>query len=314
MPTMLWLQAGSCSGDTMSLLGAQDPDVSQLLKLNHIDLLWNASLSSEPMRVLHERVDAILDDRLALDILCIEGSIITGPVGTGMYDRYRRGVGKHQIIAQLAEKARHVVAMGTCAAYGGVPAAPPNPTDCVGLQFTHQEPGGLLPAAWRARGGLPVINVSGCPAHPAAIVGTLSFLAAGLPLPLDAINRPMPWFNVPVHSGCSRNEYHEYDVEDTELGGDACLFFNLGCKGPVTRSICNTELWNGRNSKPRAGVPCFGCTGPNFPQDANLFVTQKLGNIPLKLPEGVNRANYMAYKQLAKQAVPRRLSGQRKPT
>jgi hydrogenase small subunit len=307
LTTLLWLQAGACSGDTITLLGAQDPDMRQLFALNRIELLWNPSLSNEPLEVLHERVQAILEDRLELDILCIEGSIITGPAGSGMYDRYRRGIGKHRIIAQLADKAQHVVAMGTCAAFGGIPAAPPNPTDCTGLQFHRHEPGGLLGADWRARAGLPVINVAGCPAHPSAMAGTLAYLASGMPLALDELNRPRPWFDVPVHSGCTRNEYHEYDVEDTALGGPACLFFNLGCKGPVTRSICNTELWNGRSSKTRVGVPCFGCTGANFPASSNLFVTEKLGKVPLKLPEGVNRARYMAYKQLAKHAAPARL-------
>lgn len=312
MATLLWLHAGACSGDTMSLLGAEEPDVGQLFALNKLELLWNASLSAEPTRVLYERVDAILGDRLQLDILCIEGSIITGPAGSGMYDRFRRGVSKHQVIASLAEKAQHVVAMGSCAAYGGVHAAPPNPSDCIGLQFNKQTPGGLLPAEWRARGGYPVINVAGCPAHPAAMAGTLTFLAADRPLELDGINRPKPWFSVPVHSGCTRNEYHEYDVEDVMLGGNACMFFNLGCKGPITRSNCNTTLWNNTSSKTRVGVPCFGCTDPGFPVDTNLFVTEKLGNIPLKLPEGVNRANYMAYKQLAKRAAPRRLSDEEK--
>ena len=308
MANLLWLQAGACGGDTMALLCAQSPDLPQFLALNRIELLWNPSLSAESVRVLHARVDAILAGELMLDILCIEGSIVTGPANTGMYDRYRRGIGKHRIIAELAQRARHVVAVGSCAAYGGVHAAPPNPTDCVGLQYTKQVPGGLLSADWRARGGLPVVNIAGCPAHPSAITGTLAALATDEAFELDGINRPKPWFQTPVHSGCTRNEYHEYDVEDQALGGDACLFFNLGCKGPVTRAMCNTELWNGRSSKTRVGVPCFGCTGPLFPQDGNLFVTEKLGNVPLKLPEGVNRASYMAYKQLAKQAAPRRLA------
>lgn len=306
--TLLWIQAGACSGETMALLCAENPDIRQLLSIHDIELLWNPSLSGEPVKVLHERVDAILDGRLALDILCVEGSIVTGPAGTGMYDRFRRDEGKHRVIEKLARKARHVVAMGTCAAYGGIHAAPPNPADCIGLQFDKLKPGGLLDADWRARGGLPVVNVAGCPAHPSAMTGTLAMLAAGQTLELDAINRPRPWFDVPVHGGCTRNEYHEYNIEDVSLGGEACLFFNLGCKGPVTRAVCNKELWNGQNSKTRAGVPCFGCTSPAFPLDGNMFVTEKLGNIPIKLPEGVDRARYIAYKHLAQQAAPQRLS------
>jgi hydrogenase small subunit len=72
-------------------------------------------------------------------------------------------------------------------------------------------------------------------------------------------------------------------------------------------ATCNQELWNGRSSKTRAGVPCFGCTSPQFPRNGNLFLTEKIGHIPLRLPLGVQRANYMAYKDLAHEATPDRL-------
>ena len=67
------------------------------------------------------------------------------------------------------------------------------------------------------------------------------------------------------------------------------------------------RLRNNRSSKTRAGVPCFGCTSPTFPRDGDLFRTEKLGHIPLKLPLGVQRAHYMAYKDLAQAAAPDRL-------
>ncbi|WP_408607723.1 hypothetical protein [Enterovibrio coralii] len=79
------------------------------------------------------------------------------------------------------------------------------------------------------------------------------------------------------------------------------------CKGPFTQATCNTDLWNGRSSKTRVGVPCFGCTSPSFPEDESLFKTEKLGPIPSKLPVGVERANYIAYKNLAKAAAPERV-------
>ena len=64
MATLLWMQAGSCSGDTMSLLCADDPDLPRFLALNGIDLLWQPSLTAEPVSVLHRRVDAILGGTL----------------------------------------------------------------------------------------------------------------------------------------------------------------------------------------------------------------------------------------------------------
>ena len=100
---------------------------------------------------------------------------------------------------------------------------------------------------------------------------------------------------------------HEYNIEETEPGGRACMFFNLGCQGPMTQAVCNSDLWNGQSSKTRAGVPCFGCTSPTFPRDTDLFNTEKIGEVPIRLPLGVERPRYMAYKNLAKAAAPQRV-------
>ena len=302
---LLWIQAGACGGDTMSLLCADSPSLEQLIE-EGLELLWHPSLSVEPLSYLESLIAAITTGQAPLDILCVEGSLITGPRYTGLWDPLRDR-GKKDVITELAAAATYVLAVGTCAAYGGIHAAPPNPTDCLGLQFAKASSGGLLPAAWRSRSGLPVINLAGCPTHPNTITKFLAFLLRGLPVTLDALQRPRAFFSTTVHQGCSRNEYHEYDVEDTALGDRACLFFNLGCQGPLTLATCNQELWNGRSSKTRAGVPCFGCTSPQFPQGGDLFATEKIGHIPLRLPIGVQRANYMAYKDLAREATPERL-------
>ena len=81
-------------------------------------------------------------------------------------------------------------------------------------------------------------------------------IAAGEEIALDQFNRPTAFFASLVHQGCTRNEYHEYDIEDSG-SGRGCMFFSLGCRGPQTVAPCNTELWNGHSSKTRAGVPCF---------------------------------------------------------
>jgi Ni,Fe-hydrogenase I small subunit len=126
MATLLWLQTGSCGGDTMSILCADSPSLEDLVDDYGIELLWHPSLSIEPAKKLDALIAAILADRQSLDLLCVEGSIMTGPDGSGMYDPYR-GRSKMSLIRELAEKAEYVVAAGTCASYGGIPAAPPNP-------------------------------------------------------------------------------------------------------------------------------------------------------------------------------------------
>lgn len=306
MKTLFWLQTGACGGDSLAILSAESPSLEQLFSAHGIELLWHPSLSHAPMRE-HDRIfERIIGGQQTLDILCVEGSIVTAPRGTGLYDSYQ-GKARMAMARDLAQRAGVVVAMGTCAAFGGVHAATPNPGDCIGLQYDRQQPGGLLPPEWRSRNDYPVINIAGCPAHPHAMTQTLAWLAADLPLALDALNRPKAFFNTVVHQGCTRNEYHEYDIEELQPGGRACLFFNLGCQGPMTQAVCNSDLWNGVSSKTRAGVPCFGCTSPNFPRDIDLFHTEKIGDIPLRLPLGVERARYMAYKNLARAAAPSRV-------
>lgn len=303
MVNLVWMQTGACSGDSMALLCADRPAVENLGQYG-LCLLWHPSLTAE--YGLGHVLEAIRAGRETLDILCIEGSLMTGPNGTGMYDAWK-GQAKIDIVRELAPRARHVVAMGTCAAFGGVHAAGPNPTDCTGLQFYKAEPGGLLGSEWRSRSGQPVINVAGCPAHPNTMTKVLAMLAEGEVLELDALNRPKTFFGSLVHQGCTRNEYHEYDIEDDKLGGRGCMFFSLGCRGPQTLAPCNTELWNGVSSKTRVGVPCFGCTSPDFPSSRDLFVTPKIGVLPKFLPLGVARAKYMAYKNLARAAAPERV-------
>ncbi len=303
MPNIVWIQTGACSGDSMSLLCADSPSLEGILQRYDLHLLWHPSLTAGSS--FGTVLASLLAGREALDILCIEGSLMIGPDGSGRYDTWR-GRPKIDIVRELAPLAGHVLAMGTCAAYGGVHAAPPNPTDCTGLQFHKTVPGGLLGSEWRSRHGQPVINVAGCPAHPNTITKVLAMLAAGMPLTLDVWGRPAALFGSLVHQGCTRNEYHEYDIEDESLGGRGCMFFSLGCRGPQTQAACNTELWNGHSSKTRAGVPCFGCTSPDFPS-GQMFVTPKIGTVPKFLPLGVVRAKYLAYKNLARAAAPERV-------
>jgi hydrogenase small subunit len=303
---LLWIQAGSCSGDTMSLLCANQPSWPELVDQHNINVLWQPSLSTRSFNELISDIDLILSDKLELNILCIEGSLALGPNNTGMFDTLDSKP-KAFIVKELAQKADYVVAVGTCAAFGGIPAAPPNPTECTGMQSFQGSDDGLLPMDWRSNKGAPVINISGCPTHPNTIMQTIIALTHDYPLPLNDLQQPEVHYSTLVHQGCSRNEYHEYDIEEDQFGEAGCLFYNLGCQGPYTTATCNTELWNNRSSKTREGVPCLGCVSPDFPRNAPLFTTEKVGDIPVALPLGVSRPRYMAYKGLANDAAPIRI-------
>jgi uptake hydrogenase small subunit len=302
--TLYWIQGGSCGGDTWSLFNADTPDLIELFDFLGLQLLWHPALSALSFPAQERLNRQILDGERPLDILCLEGSVIQGPNGSGRFDMLPEGP-KMDLIRALAHKARYVLAVGTCASFGGIGAD--SPTMASGLQFTKWEMGGLLGQEFRTPSGYPVINLPGCPCHCEVVVGTLSAVAAGMPLELGHYNTPVNWYGVMVHQGCTRNEYHEYRVEEKKFGERGCLFFYMGCHGPLVTGPCNKVLWNRRSSKTRVGVPCFGCTRPDFPQQYPFFETRNIEGIPIELPDGVSRAHYMAYKGMAAAAAPKRL-------
>jgi NiFe hydrogenase small subunit HydA len=302
--TLYWIQGGSCGGDTWSLFNADTPDLIELFDFMGLQLLWHQALSAISADELQTLNDNILSGQQPLDILCLEGSVIHGPNGTGRFDMLPSGP-KMELIEALAHKAKYVLAVGTCASFGGIGAD--SGITATGLQFTKWEMGGLLGQGFRTPSGYPVINLPGCPCHCEVVVGTLSAVGADMPLDLGHYNTPANWYGVMVHQGCTRNEYHEYRVEEKKFGERGCLFFYMGCHGPLVTGPCNKVLWNRRSSKTRVGVPCFGCTRPDFPQQYPFFETRNIEGIPIELPDGVSRAHYMAYKGMAAAAAPKRL-------
>lgn len=301
---LYWMQAGGCGGDTMSFLGAEAPDVPTLLRTLDIDLLWHSSLSTQSPAKHEALLDELTEGRRPLDLLLVEGAILRGPAGTGMFDA-RGGKPRKDLVASLARRAGYVIALGTCAGFGGFGVG--GEADATGLQFTQGQPGGLLGEGFRSRAGAPVINLAGCPCHHDVLGNVLQAIGAGVLPELDEFQRPRDWYGTMVHQGCTRNEYHEYRVEEEAFGEKGCLFFHMGCQGPLTGGPCNKHLWNQRSSKTRVGVPCFGCTDPEFPPRHPFFATHNIEGIPVALPKGVSRAHYMVYKVMAAAAAPERL-------
>ncbi|NHX27990.1 HupU protein, partial [Escherichia coli] len=181
-------------GCTMSLLCAESPGVFDLFDDAGLHFLWHPALSEKTGGEVRRLLNAIEDGSIALDILCVEGSILTGPRGTGRFQMLS-GTGRSMLdwVTTLAPRAAHVVAVGTCATHGGMTSAGGNPSGAIGLQADGHYAGGALPADFRARSGMPVINVSGCPTHPDWVTETLLLIAAGEMTrdALDSLNRPL---------------------------------------------------------------------------------------------------------------------------
>ncbi len=314
MATLLWLQGGACSGNTMSFLNAEEPSACDLVTDFGIDILWHPSLGMELGEAAQKLFYECARGERPLDIFVFEGTVIQGPNGTGRYDMFADRPMKDWVI-ELANQASIVVAIGDCACWGGIPAVAPNPSDSVGLQYLRKAKGGFLGGDWVSKAGLPVINIPGCPAHPDWVTQILVAVASGRTgdIALDELQRPQTFFKSFTQTGCTRVQFFEYKQSTMEFGQGTrtgCLFYEFGCRGPMTHSPCNRILWNRQSSKTRAGMPCTGCTEPEFPffdlAPGTVFKTQKIsGTIPKDVPTGTDPLSYMALAAAARVAAPK---------
>ncbi len=296
--SMVWLQGSSCGGCSMSLLGAESPDVLSALDWAGIDLLWHPTLSEAVEQEWLQLMRDIAEGRRALDILCVEGAVPAA-------EEDPRSMGYW--IAPLVERARFSVAMGSCAAFGGV--AMLGSPQSVGMQHGAGKEA-MLDAGWTSAGGLPVVNVAGCPPHPAWISETLTRLAQGALAreDLDELSRPRAYTDHLVHHGCARNEFYEFKASAEQLAQLGCLMEHLGCLGTQARADCNLRAWNGGGSCLKGGFPCINCTAPGFERPPHAFGrTPKLAGIPTGLPSDMPKAWFVALASLSKAATPERL-------
>lgn len=314
MASLLWFQGGACSGNTMSFLNAEAPTVCDLVTDFGIDLLWHPSLGMELGEQAKALFRSLADGSKPLDIFVFEGSVIQAPNGSGRFDIFAERPMKDWV-REMCDQAGIVVAIGDCACWGGIPATAPNPSDSTGLQFLKKVgAGGFLGEDFRAKSGLPVINIPGCPAHPDWVTQILVAVASGRAgdLALDDLHRPATFFTSFTQTGCTRNQFFEYKQSSMTFGEgtrSGCLYYELGCRGPMTHSPCNRILWNRQSSKTRAGMPCIGCTEPEFPHHdlmpGTIFKTRKIaGSVPAELQTGTDHLTYMAHAAAARIAAP----------
>ena len=310
MTNLLWLQGGACSGNTMSFLNAEEPSAVDLVTDFGVKVLWHPSLGVELGADVHKLLEDLVAGKKPLDVLVFEGSVIRAPNNTGTWNRFC-GRPMQDWVKELSAVAGFVVAVGDCATWGGIPATAPNPSDSTGLQFLKKAKGGVLGADFHSKAGLPVIYIPGCPAHPDWITQIVVALATGRggDLKLDEYQRPTTFFTSFTQTGCTRNMHFAYKVSTTEFGQrNGCLFYDLGCRGPFTRSPCNRILWNRQSSKTRAGHPCLGCTEPEFPHHdlapGTVFATPMTLGLPNEVPPGMTKRSYLTVVAAGKSAAP----------
>lgn len=249
---LVWLETNTCHGNILSLLNSQNPDFGVLLR-ELLDLYWSNTLMGAKGFKSIDVLEKVMVERAGEYILVVEGTVPTAAGGRYAYVGLRRNGEPWTVtdaVVELAAAAKHVVAVGSCAAWGLPFGAHPNPTGSKPVSAVVNQ---------------PVINVPGCPAHPDWIIGTLAHLVwYGIP-ELDAENRPVMYYGETIHNLCQRRHYFESGIFAREIGEPWCLY-KIGCKGPVTYADCPSRQWCGEHLNWPVGsnTPCIGCTSPEF--------------------------------------------------
>jgi hydrogenase small subunit len=284
---IVWITAGlGCDGDSVSITAATQPSIEDVL-LGAIPglpkvLLHNPVLAYENGEDFLKAFYLAEEGKLEPFVLVMEGSIPNEKIkaegywaALGTDADTGQPIPTTEWIDRLAPKATAVVAIGTCATYGGIHAMQGNPTGCMGLAD-------YLGWDWRSKAGLPIVNVPGCPVQPDNFMETVLYLLyqlAGLApmIPLDDELRPTWLFGRTVHEGCDRAGYYEQGDFTTEYGSPKCIV-KLGCWGPVVNCNVPKRGWMaGIGGCPNVGGICIGCTMPGFPDKFMPFMDEPPG-------------------------------------
>lgn len=279
-PPVLWLSAQECTGCTESLLRTNHPALEKLI-LELISLEYHETLLVGSGKQAEEWREKSMKENKGKYILVVDGSI---PVkDNGIYCKIG-GKTALALLEEMGTQAAAVIAIGSCAAWGGIPSADPNPT---GATAVHE--------IFKSKGiKTPCVNIPGCPPNPYNFLSTVLYFLTFKKLPeLDEQARPKFAYGRLIHENCERRPHFDAGRFALQFGDEDhrkgyCLY-KLGCKGPETFANCPIQLFNdiGSGAWPvGTGHPCFGCTekGVGFTKPLHSPASPKYFTPPSILP------------------------------
>jgi hydrogenase small subunit len=266
-PVVVWLEFQSCTADTESILRTNHPDIATLI-LDTISLNYSETLMAAAGIQAERVLKKTLEEEKGKYLVVVEGSIPLAEEGIYCCIGGRSAL---EILKEVTKDAQATIAVGTCASYGGIAAASPNPTESVGIADAVK--------------GIRVINLPGCPVNAVNIVAPIiHILTFGRSPETDSLGRPLFLYGQRIHDQCEHRSHYDAGQYVEKWGDEAhrigwCLY-KMGCKGPATYNNCPIVRWNDATSWPiQAGHGCVGCSEPNFWDSMTPFY-QHLPTVP----------------------------------
>jgi hydrogenase small subunit len=266
-PYVVWLEFQDCCGDSESTLRASSPTIASLV-LDVISLEYHETIMAPSGKMAEKSLMDVVKNQKGKYIAIVEGAIPMKDDGV-----YCTVAGKSALASarEVCGNAAATIAVGSCAVWGGVASASPNPTGAVGVQ--------------EAVPGITVVNLPGCPMNVENLTATIvHFLTFGsLPL-MDSRNRPLFAHGKRIHDNCERRGHFDAGQFVRRWGDEGhrkgwCLY-EMGCKGPEAFFNCPTIKYNGGTSWPvQGGHPCMACAADHN-WDTMFPMYKRLPHVP----------------------------------
>jgi hydrogenase small subunit len=269
-PSVIWLTFQECDGCVESITRSHSPTIEGMI-FDMISLDYQEALMAAAGHQAEEARHNAMRDNAGKYLLIVDGSIPLGQEGAYSCMGGRSNV---DILIEAAQGAAAIIAMGSCASFGGIPKANPNPTGAVSVSDIVKDK--------------PIVNIPGCPPIPVVMTGVLAhYLTFGSLPELDDKGRPKAFFGETIHDRCYRRPFYDQGkfakTFDDEGARNGWCLFELGCKGPVTHNACATTKWNGGTSWPvESGHGCLGCSEPDFWDAGSFYKALSTPANPLK--------------------------------
>ncbi len=262
---VIWLHGLECTGCSESFIRSKAPLASDVL-LTMISLEYSDTLSAASGLALEQHREQIMKEYAGKFLMVAEGGV---PTGNNGYFCTVGGLPYMDVLKETAQAAAAVLEFGSCASWGGVQAAKPNPTQCTAVS--------------QLVAGKPIVKVPGCPPIPEVMTGVvMHFILFGQLPPLDSQGRPKQFFGNRIHDTCYRRPFFDSGMfverlDDAGSKAGWCLY-KMGCRGPMTYNSCgNMRWWQGLSYPIQSGSPCIGCSSRGFWDDDPFF--ERLPNV-----------------------------------
>ena len=252
-PILVWLEFQDCAGNTESFLRASRPTAAEVI-LDVLSVDYHETIMAAAGKRAEDALAKAIADNKGRYIAVIEGAI---PFGAGGAYCTIGGRSAVDIAREVCRDALAVVSVGTCAAFGGLPAAAPNPTQAASVSDA-------------VPGIETLINLPACPVNAENLTALLTYFLTYNKWPAtDRLHRPLFAYGKSIHDACERRAHFDAGQYVEQWGDEGhragfCLY-KMGCKGPATFQNCPNVGWTDNTNWPiGCGHPCIGCAEPAF--------------------------------------------------